>query len=131
MLSITTEFLDSNTAQAKENSRLRMNFFHTSPDAQSQRLLNAIEMDSVIPVHRHTHTAETYILLRGSMRVFFHNEEGKVSETFDLHPLKGNYVIDIPQRQCHSLKVISPDSIIFKVKDGPYTPLNAADILHI
>jgi cupin fold WbuC family metalloprotein len=130
MLSITTEFLDSITTQAKENSRLRMNFFHTSPDAQSQRLFNAIEIDSVIPTHRHKNTAETYILLRGKIRVSFYNEDSDITELFDLDPRIGNYGIDIPQGQWHSLEVISPDSVIFEVKDGPYTPL-AEDILHI
>jgi cupin fold WbuC family metalloprotein len=129
---INTALLDSVSEQARNNKRLRMNFnFHSSPEAKSQRLLNAIEMGSVIPVHRHTHTAETYILLRGIMRVFFHNEEGEVIESFDLDPLKGNYGIDIPQGQWHSLEVISSDTVIFEVKDGPYEQLSAEDILHI
>jgi len=126
---INTSLLDSISEQARNNVRLRMNFnFHTSPESKSQRLLNAIEIGSVIPIHRHTHTTETYILLRGAMRVFFHNDEGEVIESFDLDPLKGNYGIDIPQGQWHSLKVISPDTVIFEVKDGPYMPLSGNDV---
>ena len=39
---ITEELLDTVTSQAKENSRLRMNYnFHASMDAPIHRLLNA------------------------------------------------------------------------------------------
>jgi cupin fold WbuC family metalloprotein len=127
---INKTLLNSISEQARNNERLRMNFnFHTSPEAKSQRLLNAIEMGSVVPIHRHQQTAETYILLRGLMRVMFYNDDGEISELFDLDPLIGNYGIDIPQGQWHSLEVLSPDSVIFEVKDGPYKPLDAEDIL--
>lgn len=126
---IDTLFLDAVSKQARSNERLRMNFnFHSSPESKSQRLLNAIEMDSVIPIHRHTHTAETYLLLRGTIRVFFYNEEEELVEAFDLDPLKGNYGIDIPRGQWHSLEVTSPDTVIFEVKDGPYIALSASDV---
>jgi len=131
-MQINTELLDNLSEKAKTNERLRMNFnFHTSPEAKSQRLLNAVEMDSVIPIHRHKNTAETYILLRGKIRVAFYNEDGDITELFDLDPTAGNYGIDIPQGQWHSLEVQAPDSVIFEVKDGPYAPLSAEDILHI
>lgn len=129
---INSALLDSISWQARNSERLRMNFnFHTSPDAKSQRLLNAIEMDSVIPIHRHKNTAETYILLRGKIRVAFYTENGDITELVDLDPTNGNYGIDIPQGQWHSLEVLSPDSVIFEVKDGPYTPLSSEDILHV
>jgi len=126
---IDTILLDAVSGQVRSNERLRMNFnFHHSPESKSQRLLNAIEMGSVIPIHRHTHTAETYLLLRGTMRVFFYNEEEEVVETFELNPLKGNYGIDIPQGQWHSLEVTSPGTVIFEVKDGPYKALASGDV---
>ncbi len=62
------------------------------------------------------------------MRVFFYNEAEEVIETFDLDPLKGNYGIDIPQGQWHSLEVTSPDTVIFEVKDGPYRALSVSDV---
>ena len=127
---INSELLDSISEQAQNNDRRRMNFnFHTSPEAKSQRLLNVLEMDSVIPIHRHKNTAETYILLRGKIRVEFYNENGDITELIDLDPITGHYGIDIPQGQWHSLKVLAPDSVIFEVKDGPYTPITAEDIL--
>ena len=127
---INSELLDSISEQARNNDRRRMNFnFHTSPEAKSQRLLNVLEMDSVIPIHRHKNTAETYILLRGKIRVEFYNENGDITELIDLDPITGHYGIDIPQGQWHSLKVLAPGSVIFEVKDGPYTPITAEDIL--
>lgn len=127
---INSELLDFISEKARNNERLRMNFnFHTSPEAKSQRLLNAIEMDSVIPIHRHKNTAETYILLRGKIRIEFYNENGDITELFDLDPTAGDYGINIPQGQWHSLEVLAPDSVIFEVKDGPYTPITAKDIL--
>ena len=127
---INSELLDSISEQARNNDRRRMNFnFHTSPEAKSQRLLNVLEMDSVIPIHRHKNTAETYILLRGKISVEFYNENGDITELIDLDPITGHYGIDIPQGQWHSLKVLASDSVIFEVKDGPYTPITAEDIL--
>lgn len=127
---INSELLDSISEQARNNDRRRMNFnFHTSPEAKSQRLLNVLEMDSVIPIHRHKNTAETYILLRGKISVEFYNENGDITELFYLDPTTGHYGIDIPQGQWHRLKVLAPDSVIFEVKDGPYTPITAEDIL--
>ena len=58
------------TARAKTSERLRMNFnLHDSLDAKAQRLLNALEPGTVLPVHRHPHTDETYVILRGRFDV--------------------------------------------------------------
>jgi cupin fold WbuC family metalloprotein len=126
---IDTTLLNSITNQACNSGRLRMNLnFHPSPGSKSQRLLNAIEIGSVVPTHRHLHTGETYILLRGKMRVFFYNEAGEITQSYDLDPLQGCYGVDIPQGQWHSLEVTAPGTVIFEVKDGPYLPLSAGDI---
>ena len=48
------KLLDEVTARAKTSERLRMNFnLHDSLDAKAQRLLNALEPGTVLPVHRH------------------------------------------------------------------------------
>ena len=61
---INKELLDALTAQAKENLRLRQNYdLHDSADDQSQRMLNAIEPGTVIPIHRYTMTSEDVIIL--------------------------------------------------------------------
>ena len=75
---IDTSLLDSVTEQAIKSPRLRMNHnFHESPDAKSQRLLNALEPGTELPIHRHRHTAETYIVLRGTYVSFFITGNGK------------------------------------------------------
>ena len=97
---IDTELLDSVTSKAKESPRLRMNHnFHESLDAKAQRLLNAMEPGTILPIHRHQETAETYILLRGKVKVIFYNEQKEVTEAAVLDPKIGNYGIHIPKGQ--------------------------------
>lgn len=122
--------LDEVTAKAKANERLRMNHnFHDSLDAKAQRLLNALEPGTLLPIHRHPHTAETYLLLRGRIKVLFYNEQKDVTEEFDLNPLEGRYGVHIPKGQWHTLEVLESGSVIFEVKDGPYTPLAPEDLM--
>lgn len=122
---IDKKLLDKITAEAKESPRLRMNFnLHESLDSRAQRLLNALEPGTVLPVHRHENTAETYILLRGKLRVIFCTETGEVTEEFIIDPLQGNYGIHIPKNQWHTLEVLEEGTVIFEVKDGPYVPIN-------
>lgn len=125
---IDNQLLDRVSDQAKQSDRLRMNFnLHDSLDAKAQRLLNALEVGTVLPIHRHQHTAETYLLLRGHINVMFYNNEGDEVARYDLQPEDGRYGVHIPQGQWHTLEVLE-SSVIFEVKDGPYMPLEAEDI---
>ena len=127
---IDSALLNEVSKQAQENQRLRMNYnFHTTLDAPAQRLLNALQPGTDLPVHRHKHTAETYILLQGELKVLYYNDNKKITETTVLNPLKGNHGIHIPAGQWHTITVLAPDSVIFEVKDGPYSPLGDEDIL--
>lgn len=126
---INNELLDEITVKAEESPRLRMNFnLHDSLDAKAQRLINVLLPGTVIPIHRHKHTAETYVLLRGKMFVVLYNELGEQVERCLLDTTNGNYGIQIPIGQWHGVEVIEP-SAIFEVKDGPYTPIRTDDIL--
>ena len=128
---IDNKLLDKVTEEAKGSPRLRMNFnLHDSLEAKAQRLLNALELGTVLPVHRHTMTAETYVLLRGRIKVLFYNADGAVAESFLLDPLKGVYGVQIPAGQWHTLEVLE-SSVIFEVKDGPYRPLGEGDVLKL
>ena len=130
MQQINNTLLDQVSRQAQESPRLRMNHnFHDSLDAKAQRLLNALEPGTILPIHRHPHTAETYLLLRGKIRVMFYNDQKEEIESVVLDPLKGNYGIHIPANQWHTLDVLESGSVLFEVKDGPYTPLDEKDIL--
>lgn len=127
---IDNKLLDDVTAKALSSDRLRMNLnLHDSLDAKAQRLLNALAVGTILPIHRHRHTAETYILLRGKIRVMFYNEMGGEENSIMLDPLVGNYGIHIPVGQWHTLEVLEDYSVIFEVKDGPYTPIEPIDLM--
>lgn len=121
---ITTELLNDLSAKARDSERLRLNLnLHSSPDSKSQRLLNAMEPGTKIPIHKHDNTPETYILLRGRMRVDFYDASNNITESSILDPSEGLYGIDIPAGQIHTLEVLEPGTVIFECKDGPYVPI--------
>jgi len=127
---IHTSLLDHLTGLANKSQRLRMNYnFHEGDESASQRLLNALEPGTVLPVHRHVFTSETYVLLRGCIEVQFYNDEKEIVDTVILNPEIGNYGVNIPAGQWHSIEVLLSGSVIFEVKDGPYAPLTQKDIL--
>jgi len=126
---INDELLDKITAEAEASPRLRMNYnLHESLDAKAQRLINVLLPGTPLPIHRHKHTSETYVILRGKMFVVFYNDLGAQIERFLLDPTQGNYGVQIPKGRWHGVEVIEP-SAIFEVKDGPYTPLEPEDML--
>lgn len=100
-------------------------------DAKAQRLLNALEPGTILPVYRHPHTAETYLLLRGKIRVMFYSDEKEEIESTLLGPLAGYYGVHIPANQWHTLEVLEAGSVLFEVKAGPYTPLGENDLLKL
>lgn len=126
---IDDRLIDRVEEEAKESPRLRMNYnFHESLDAEAQRLMNVLLPGTIIPIHRHRHTAETYVLLRGKMVVAFYNDMGAQTDRFLLDPKEGNYGVQIPKGQWHGIEVIEP-SAIFEVKDGPYMPIEPEDMM--
>ena len=130
MILINKSFIDTISKAASMSPRLRMNYnFHESPDSKSQRLLNALEPGTVMPIHRHPHTSETYVLLRGKLKVMFYNSSKELTESAVLEPTAGVYGVNIPAGQWHSLEVLAPGTVLFEAKDGPYTPLGGNDIL--
>lgn len=127
---IDDSLLDKVTSEAETSPRLRMNYnLHDSLYAKAQRLINVLLPGTILPIHRHRHTAETYVLLRGKMFVVFYDDLGGQVERYLLDPAIGNYGVQIPAGQWHGIEVIEP-SAIFEVKDGPYTPLAPEDIIY-
>lgn len=121
--------LDALSCAALASERLRMNFdLRNSPGDGSQRMLNALEVGTVMPIHRHRTTSETQILLRGVIDVLFYDDRGCEIARFRLSPEDGKYGVNIPKGQWHSLEVIK-SAIMFEAKDGPYAPNGAEDIL--
>lgn len=129
---IDEELLHMITAEAKASERKRKNYnFHDSLDAPCQRLLNALEPDTVVPTHRHLQTAETYIIVSGSLEVVFYNDRGEVTDSVVLSQKSGNRGVHIPVGQWHSIKVLESGTVIFEAKDGPYMSIGPDDILHV
>lgn len=127
---INNNILDQVTKQAKSSERLRMNYnLHDSLDAKAQRLLNALEPGTVLPIHRHRHTAETYIVLHGNIIVIFYDDNKIPVEQHLISPEQGVYGVHIPAGQWHTLEVKESGTVIFEVKDGPYASLGEEDIL--
>ncbi len=78
---IDKQLLDYLSTQAKANPRLRQNYdLRTSSEDNSQRMLNALELGTILPVHRHTNTTETLVIVRGKLREDFYNDNGEVTE---------------------------------------------------
>ena len=126
---INDKLLDEVTEKAEESPRLRMNHnLHDSLDAKTQRLINVLLPGTLVPIHRHQHTAETYALLRGKMFVIFYDSLGGQTERYLLDPAIGNYGVHIPAGQWHGIEVLEPSAIL-EVKDGAYMPLQPEDIL--
>lgn len=130
-MKITQALLDSLTEQAKVSPRLRMNYdLRNSETDQSQRMLNAIEPGSPIPIHRHQKSSETVVCLRGRIVEEFYDElERSCTETIELTPNGPVVALNIPIGQWHTLKALESGSVILETKDGAYEPQSEVDIL--
>lgn len=129
-MNITQTFLDELTKQAKVSPRLRMNYdLRNSADDQSQRMLNAIEPGSPIPIHRHQKTSETVVCLRGRLVWEFYDELERIcTDRIELSPNGPIVALNVPLGQWHTVKSLESGSVIMEVKDGPYEPPSPADI---
>lgn len=129
---IDTVLLDSLTAQAKASERLRMNLdLRTSSADTSQRMLNAIEPGSVIPVHRHQMSSETFVVLRGRVVEEFYSPEGVVVASFDVAAGGPVCALNIPAGTWHALRALESGTVILEMKDGAYEPIVKEDILSL
>lgn len=127
---ITQELLDSLSAQAQASPRLRMNLdLRNSPADQSQRMLNAIEPGSALPIHRHLKSSETVVCLRGHLREIFYNDNREVTDVIDLAPASACVAVNIPQGQWHTIEVLESGTVIMESKDGAYEPLSPEEIM--
>ena len=127
-----TELLDTLTAQAKENPRLRQAVdLRTRPNDSSQRILNAVEPGTILPIHRHRGSSETIIVLRGKVVQHYYNDAGEKTASYVLAPQSDNVGMSVPVGQWHALESLEEGSVIFESKDGAYQPLSAEDILEV
>ena len=123
--------MDDLTVKAKESPRLRMNLdLRDSAEDQSQRMLNAIEPESVVPIHRHQKSSETVVCLRGRVVEEYYDELERIcTEAIELTPNGPVVALNIPAGQWHTLRSLESGSVILEVKDGKFEPLSDVDIL--
>ena len=128
---ITQGLLDSLTAKAKASPRLRMNLDLRDSDSDgSQRMLNAIEPESVVPIHRHQKSSETVVCLRGRVVEEFYDElERTCTEAIELSPNGPVVALNIPAGQWHTLRALESGTVILEMKNGKYEPIQDCDIL--
>lgn len=130
-MKITQAILDNLTAKAKESPRLRMNLdLRNSDEDTSQRMLNAIEPGSELPIHRHQKTSEVMVCLRGKLRLEYYDElERTCTDSFVIEPNGENVAVSIPIGVWHTVHALESGTCILETKDGKYEPLAEVDIL--
>ena len=130
---ISQAILDKLTEEAKASPRLRMNMdLRNSAEDQSQRMLNAIEPGSPLPIHRHQKTSETVVCLRGRLVWEFYDElERTCTEAIELSPNGPVVAVNIPVGQWHTVRALESGTVILEMKDGAYEPLSDVDVLSL
>ena len=130
-MNITQAILDKLTEQAKASPRLRMNLdLRNSAEDKSQRMLNAIEPGSPLPIHRHQKTSETVVCIRGRLVEEYYDELERIcTEAIELSPNGPVVAVNIPAGQWHTVRALESGTVIMEVKDGPYEPIGSEDIL--
>ena len=137
-MKIDSALLDSLTAQAKATPRLRQAYdLRTTPEDHSQRILNAMEPGTILPIHRHRGSTETVVVLRGKIRQNIYDENGQLTESFEVSA--GSSSTGSPQvvgfsvelGRWHNTECLVSGTVILECKDGRYEPLSEEDILKV
>ena len=129
---IDNKILDDLSAQAKANPRLRQAMdLRNSPEDLSQRMLNALEPGTVMPIHRHLASSETVTLLRGRIRWHFYDDAGKETERVLLDANGDVRCINVEKARWHSLECLESGSVLFESKDGKYEPLAEDEVMEV
>lgn len=129
-MKITYDVLDKLSETACQNWRLRANIdLRTDEHDCSQRMLNALEPGTVIPIHRHRDTAETMIVIRGRLKELLYDDDGNLIDCFEMSATEECPILQIEKGQWHSLECLESGTVIFEAKNGAYVPLTEMDIL--
>ena len=125
---VDKKILDDLTSKAKASERLRCNLdLRNSAGDNSQRMLNALEPGTIMPIHRHKGSSETCVCVRGHFEEYFYDSEGRLTDTVDM--VSGGVVLNIEAGQWHSLKCLESGTILLEAKDGAYRPLEEDEIM--
>ena len=129
-MKITQALLDDLTARAKNSPRLRMNLdLRNGPEDLSQRMLNALEPGTVLPIHRHHDSSETVVIVRGKIQWVFYDENGNETERVVLDANGEPRMLNVEKDRWHSLVCLESGSVLYESKDGPYHPLGEDEIM--
>jgi cupin fold WbuC family metalloprotein len=130
-MKITQAILDDLTVKAKTSPRFRMNLdLRNGAEDQSQRMLNAIEPESVVPIHRHQKSSETVVCLRGRVVEEYYDELERIcTEAIELSPNGPVVALNIPAGQWHTARALESGTVILEMKDGKFEPTQDCDIL--
>lgn len=129
---IDNTLLDALSAKAAASPRLRMNYdLRTSPSDNSQRMLNAMEPGTVLPVHRHRNSTEVVAILRGSATQYFYDDSGAVTETVTIKAGSDCTAMSVEVGRWHRIEPLEPGTVVLACKDGAYEPLGEEDILNV
>ena len=129
---IDKQLLDDVSRQAQKSDRLRMNYnFHQSLDDKCHRFLNAVKPGTKVEIHRHPTKDESFVLLRGKVRVTTYNDDGSIIEDVVLCPEEGKYGVNIAKGVWHKLESLEPNSVIFECKEGPFVEHEVDGILEL
>ncbi len=129
---IDKQLLDGLSTQAKANPRLRQAMdLRNSPEDLSQRMLNALEPGTVMPIHRHHVSSETVVILRGRIRWIFYDDNGAETERVVLDANGEPRMLNVEKDRWHSLECLESGSVLFESKDGAYEPLQECDIMKL
>lgn len=129
---IDQKLLEDLSAQAKSNPRLRQAYdLRTTSNDKSQRMLNALEPGTIMPIHRHRNTSETMVMVRGKLIERFYDDNGNITNEFVMEPCGQYPMVQIEAGQWHSLEVLEEGTVVFEAKDGAYEPLLNIDIINI
>ena len=127
---IEKQLLGTLSSRAKASPRLRQSYdLRNTPEDNSQRILNALEPGTVMPIHRHRNTSETVVIVRGSLVERFYDEEGNITEEVLMIPGGENPVVQVEKGRWHSLECLESGAVLFESKDGAWEPLADEDIM--
>lgn len=124
--------IDQVCKEASDNERLRMNHnIHNSLDEPVHKLINALQIGTSFPVHRHMHPPkkETFVLLQGKLNVLIYDDQKNLKHSVELSKDSGNMIIELMPDDWHTIEVLEPDTAILEIKEGPYIPYNEMDIM--
>ena len=127
---LSSFILDQTTAKAASTPRLRMNYnLHVSFEDNVQRMFNALEPGTIIPIARHPYSSETLIMLRGKLRVLIYDDSKKIIENVIIATNTENIGYHIPKGTWHKVESLENGTICFETREGPYSPVSDEDIL--